>query len=105
MFFFIAGIQPKTVELEPSSRACPRCGLNQVRLKRVDHYVSLFFIPLIPVKRGTPFLECRSCGGLFSETGQPWAEGSQENRQTCPACGQPMDASFRYCPSCGRPVH
>ncbi len=26
MFFFIAGIQPKTVEVDAPSRVCPKCG-------------------------------------------------------------------------------
>ena len=104
MFFFIAGIQPKTVELDVPSRMCPKCGIYQARLKRVDHYVSLFFISLLPVKRGTPFLECRSCGGVFSETGQPWFEPSQEGSLSCPACGRPIDKAYRYCPSCVKPM-
>ena len=74
MFFFIAGIQPKTVELDAPSRMCPKCGLYQAQLKRVDHYLSLFFIPLFPVKKGNPFLECRRCAGVFTESGQPWFE-------------------------------
>jgi len=104
MFFFIAGVQPKTVELDDRPRMCPKCGLAQARLKRVDHYVSLFFIPLFPVKRGSPFLECGSCAGVFTETGQPWPGALQKGALSCSACGLPVDASFRYCPSCGRPV-
>ncbi len=104
MFFFIAGIQPKTVELDAQSRMCPKCGLYQAQLKRVDHYLSLFFIPLFPVKKGNPFLECRRCAGVFTEAGQPWFENSQKAPYLCPACGQPMDTSFRYCPSCGKPL-
>ena len=104
MFFFIAGIQPKTVELDTQSRMCPKCGLYQARLKKVDNYVSVFFIPLFPVKRGSPFLECRSCGGVFSEAGQPWVEPAQTSVPHCPACGRAVDASFRYCPFCGKPV-
>jgi len=104
MFFFIAGIQPRTVELDASSRMCPKCGLYQTRLKRVDHYISLFFIPLFPVKRGTPFLECGSCAGVFSETGQPWFEPARKGSRSCPSCGQPVEAVFRYCPSCGKAI-
>jgi predicted RNA-binding Zn-ribbon protein involved in translation (DUF1610 family) len=104
MFFFIAGIQPKTVELAASSRMCPNCGLYQAQLKRVDHYLSIFFIPLFPVKKGSPFLECRNCAGVFTETGQPCSEMSNNAPRICSSCGRAMDASFRYCPSCGRPV-
>ncbi len=52
MFFFIGGVQPKTITLDDSRRLCPACGLAQARLKRTDQYLSLFFIPLFPVKRG-----------------------------------------------------
>jgi hypothetical protein len=45
MFFFIAGIQPKTVALDGLPKRCPSCGLDQALTKRVDHYLSLFFLP------------------------------------------------------------
>ncbi|MGE5840491.1 MAG: zinc-ribbon domain-containing protein [Deltaproteobacteria bacterium] len=41
---------------------------------------------------------------MFTETGQPWFEASQGASLACPACGRPLEASFRYCPSCGKPV-
>jgi len=104
MFFFIAGIQPKTVKLDGQSRMCPKCGLHQAQLKRVDHYLSLFFIPLFPVKKGVPFLECERCAGVFTESGHPRYEPSQKGSQACPSCGEPMDPSYRYCPSCGQRV-
>ncbi|MBW1787700.1 MAG: zinc-ribbon domain-containing protein, partial [Deltaproteobacteria bacterium] len=59
MFFFIAGVQSKTVTVEDHPRMCPSCGLYQARLMRVDHYFSAFFIPLFRVKTGTPFVQCR----------------------------------------------
>jgi len=61
MFFFIGGIQPKTVLVDKQARSCSRCGHFEVYLKRVDHYLSLFFIPLFPVKKGAPFLICENC--------------------------------------------
>ena len=101
MFFFIGGVQPKTVTLEDTPRMCQACGLYQARLKRVDHYISLFFIPLIPVKRGTPFVQCQSCGSVFSESGEAWGQRPGTHVRTCPSCGQPVEPGFRYCPSCG----
>jgi hypothetical protein len=58
MFFFIGGVQPRTVIVDETPRLCPQCGLAQARLKRIDHYLSLFFIPLIPIKRGPVLLVC-----------------------------------------------
>ncbi len=98
---FIGGIQPKTRTLEDRPRMCPSCGLYQAFLKRTDHYLSLFFVPLFPVQKGTPFLECRSCGTISSETGEPLAR----KPPVCPYCGVAVEKAFRYCPSCGKPLH
>ncbi len=104
MFFFIGGVQPKTVTLDDTPRLCPACGLYQARLKRVDHYLSLFFIPLFRVKKGEPFLECNSCGAISDESGQVF-HGPEKMRGTvCPYCGKPLEPSFQYCPYCGRKV-
>lgn len=69
MFFFIGGVQPKTVRIDKQARLCPACQHSAVYLKRVDHYLSLFFIPLFPVKKGIPFLSCDNCHSVFDETG------------------------------------
>ena len=101
MFFFIGGVQPKRVTVDEQPRVCPSCGLARARVKRTDHYLSLFFIPLFRVKRGEPFLECPQCGvaGVSYGTGSAPALGPVPR---CPHCGYGVDATFRYCPSCGR---
>jgi hypothetical protein len=105
MFFFIGGIQPKTVTIEETPRLCPSCGLAQARLKRIDHYLSLFFIPLFPVKRGQPMLICDRCGAV-ADPHQPVARraGELPSAVTCPNCGRPVGPSFNYCPHCGSRV-
>jgi len=65
MFFFIGGIGPRTVTLDKQARICPECGRLALYHKRIDHYLSLFFIPVFPVKRGEPFLSCEGCGASF----------------------------------------
>ncbi|MBW2203456.1 MAG: zinc ribbon domain-containing protein [Deltaproteobacteria bacterium] len=102
MFFFIAGIQPKTVTLEEHPRMCQACGLYQTRLKRVDHYLSLFFLPIFRVKKGESFLQCQSCGSLSDESGDIWSRQSTDTNSTCPYCTQPVESKFRFCPSCGK---
>ena len=80
---------------------CPSCGLHRARLKRVDHYLSFFFIPLFPVKRGTPVLICDNCGIIgdgYGEPGTPF-EG---RGNTCPSCGRLLESHFRFCPYCGK---
>jgi hypothetical protein len=62
VMFLIAGVQPKTRRVDDNPQRCPSCGLAQAYTTRVDHYLSLFFIPLIRVKKGAPFLLCDRCG-------------------------------------------
>ncbi|MBW1707243.1 MAG: zinc ribbon domain-containing protein [Deltaproteobacteria bacterium] len=104
MFFFIAGIQPKTVKLDDHPRMCPSCGLYQARLKRVDQYISVFFLPIFRVKQGIPFVECQSCGSFFQESGEVFAGPSQRSVRTCPNCGKPLEPEHRFCPFCGKSV-
>jgi hypothetical protein len=71
-------------------------------LKRLDHYVTLFFIPLFRVKRGERFLECERCGGLFDETGRQPSRGFEYTPyQICPKCDRRLDPEFKFCPYCG----
>lgn len=106
-FFFIGGIQPKTIDLEEGSRICPICGLSRAKLRRVDHYLSLFFIPLFPVKKGEPVLICDRCGVVGDDT--YYRSPSDYLKVTkkdliCQYCGKSIAPDFRYCPFCGRPV-
>jgi len=105
VFFFIAGVQPKTVTLEEHPRRCSACGLDRAVTKRVDHYLSIFFLPLVRVKKGSPFLQCQSCGRLSHETGEAW-HGYREGRQglNCPYCGKRLESGFRFCPFCGKAI-
>jgi DNA-directed RNA polymerase subunit RPC12/RpoP len=102
MFFFIGGVQPKTVLVDKQPRDCLSCGQRFVYLKRTDHYLSLFFIPLFPVKKGIPFLVCNRCGSVVDETGRGIREQHTENR--CSHCGRSVEEDYVYCPYCGKSV-
>jgi endogenous inhibitor of DNA gyrase (YacG/DUF329 family) len=104
MFFFIAGIQPKQIVLEETSRPCPACGLFQTRLVRQDYYLSLFFLPLFRVKKGATVLECRRCGAQSASDSAGGFEfsGRADYNKVCPACGKTPEPSFRFCPYCGQ---
>lgn len=100
-FFFIGGIQPKTVTLDKTPRICPICGLNRAYQKRIDHYISIFFIPLIRIKRGEPVLMCDQCGVVSDrfQQGPGWKQ--REIVNSCPRCGKLLNRDFQYCPYCG----
>jgi predicted amidophosphoribosyltransferase len=101
---FIGGVQPKTRKLEANPRTCSACGQPRAYLKQTDHYISLFFIPLIPIRRGEPFLACEGCGRVFDERGARLATLREGMRPLCPGCGSRLDPSFSYCPHCGRRI-
>jgi hypothetical protein len=104
MFFFIGGIQPKTVRLEKHSRACPSCAHFELYTERIDQYIALFFIPLIRIRKGMPFTTCRHCNTVWDDP--PGSTGYESNQgsvaQTCGFCGKNVESNFAYCPFCGR---
>jgi predicted RNA-binding Zn-ribbon protein involved in translation (DUF1610 family) len=98
-FFFIGGIQPKTVVVDSNPRICPECGLSGAVLKRTDHYLSIFFIPLFRVKKGETYLECPRCGPIIERGGYRKEEAVVP---VCPHCKKEVSPEYRYCPFCGR---
>lgn len=104
MFFFIAGIQPRTVTLDDTPRICPACGLAQARLKRVDDYVSLFFIPLFPLRKGQPVLMCDRCHAASYPDAPAATPSGVRQKKECGHCGFPVESEFNYCPHCGKRV-
>jgi RNA polymerase subunit RPABC4/transcription elongation factor Spt4 len=103
MFFFIGGIQPRTTVIERKPGTCPYCSHNDIRLKRTDHYLALFFIPLVRVKKGMPYLTCDHCSTILNETGSYTAPGgwNTTREKRCDSCGREMETDFTYCPYCG----
>lgn len=101
MFFLIGGVQPKTISVDDTPMICPACGLAQAALKRIDHYLSLFFIPLFPVKKGVPVLICNRCHAVSSPGQSSMAASPRSVGARCARCGYPIDAEFRFCPGCG----
>ena len=99
MFFLIGGVQSRTIKVEEQARACPNCGSHSAYLKRVDQYLSLFFIPLFPIKKGQPFIECDRCKAALDPMGYG---ASQTHAGRCNYCRGRLETDFSYCPSCGK---
>jgi zinc-ribbon family len=99
---FIAGVSPKIKVLDQNPRRCPLCGSNQAYFKRTDYYLCLFFIPLLRVKKGQPFMMCDRCEKSVKEFGLDFGGRPQEGAGTCGFCGSTLDKNFKYCPQCGK---
>ena len=99
--FLIAGVSPKTTILDEKPQLCPVCGLARANYKRVDHYFSLFFIPIFRVKKGEAFIMCDKCEKEVKEFG--YGDGTLPGGKEilCDTCGEKIKEDFRFCPYCG----
>jgi RNA polymerase subunit RPABC4/transcription elongation factor Spt4 len=100
-FILIGGVQPKKIKVDDHWRTCPQCGTPTARLVRLDNYLSLFFIPLFPVKKGRVVLTCKRCGGVWDQNDPAARPEPRRVGPVCPACGQVVEPAHRFCPSCG----
>jgi ribosomal protein L37E len=98
---FIGGVGPRRKKLESHPRICSNCGLSQAYLVRMDDYLSLFFIPILRIRKGQPFVECERCGHVADESGKVYASGNDLQAIRCHRCGETLEKHFRYCPHCG----
>lgn len=100
--FLIAGVSPKTKIIDQQPRRCPVCGLTRACLKRVDHYFSLFFIPILRVKKGEPFVLCETCERMTHEFSNRYFRQEADPHPRCRECGRVVEKEFTYCPYCGK---
>lgn len=102
--FLIAGISPKTILVDGKPQLCPVCGLARAHYKRIDHYFSLFFIPLFRVKKGEAFVLCDKCEQEVKEFGYGRESFPGDEEAVCRNCGKKFKREFKYCPYCGKAV-
>ncbi len=67
MFFFLIVGTKEVVrgraEVPPEARFCPRCGVRRAFHGAARRsYLTLFFLPLIPLSGDRPCLACEVCG-------------------------------------------
>lgn len=101
-FFIIGGIQPRVRVLDERPVRCPNCGLHRASTRRVDHYLSLFFIPLIRIRKGEPFLACDQCGQTGPEGYPNASRPTPVPQQHCRSCDRKLPPDYEFCPYCGR---
>jgi len=102
--FIIGGISPRPKRLDSNPRPCPACGLYQAYLTRIDHYLTLFFVPLFRVKKGTPFIRCDRCERSVEDFPAEPRRGPHKEKLVCGSCAKALNNEFKYCPFCGNKV-
>ena len=98
---FIAGVGPRKKRLESQPRICMNCGLGQAYLTRIDNYFSLFFIPILRIRKGEPLVLCERCGHASDERGKVFTTGADLQAPRCLSCGEALKEDYPYCPYCG----
>jgi RNA polymerase subunit RPABC4/transcription elongation factor Spt4 len=96
VFFLIGGLGPRETVLKEPAAACPACGRPAFRSARLDQYLTLFFIPVLRVRKGTPYRICSACGARDEA-----AAGWPDRTRACRVCGRRLEADFAFCPRCG----
>lgn len=99
---FIAGVSPKTRVVDQTPRLCPACGLVVARLQRVDHYLSIFFIPVFRVKKGAEFIFCNRCDQPVCDPSTDAANEAHHFSSSCSGCGRAFQEDHHFCPYCGQ---
>ncbi len=62
----IWGLQWRDKTLSSGTFFCPHCNqLRPYKRKRPGFYFSLFFLPLIRIRKRQPFVECQVCKSRF----------------------------------------
>ena len=94
---FIGGVGPRRKRLDNQPRICTNCGLGQAYLTRIDHWLTVFFIPIFPVRRGQPVVLCDRCGHVADETGRPITRGTglAAAKSKCHQCGEILETDWR----------
>jgi hypothetical protein len=64
--------------------------------------MSLFFLPILPVKKGDEFTVCENCGLLNGDTNGGGSQPVAEESNRCSRCSTILEQNFVFCPYCGR---
>jgi transcription elongation factor Elf1 len=84
-FIFIFGVNPRETVLDEGLFLCPHCGVErQYVLKHSRSYVSLYFIPLIPLGKGREIVQCQFCQRSFTPDVLSSASKAKVKRQPVP---------------------
>lgn len=65
--FIVFGTRGRQTKLSEGEFYCPTCHASRhYERKLARNFFSLYFIPLIPLNKGTEFIECMTCHNAYS---------------------------------------
>jgi DNA-directed RNA polymerase subunit RPC12/RpoP len=107
VLFLVAGIQPiqrdvKDAELRRAR--CATCGMvSNFRTRSRLRYLTLFFLPVIPLSKAELIFTCERCGAPLGDESQPGPSVF-----VCPCCATRVNVRLQpgadvrvTCPHCG----
>ena len=66
---FIFGTRNVGTTKDQGTFYCPECqGYRPYKHKRVRRFISLYFLPVIPLDKLGEYVECQECGKRFDES-------------------------------------
>jgi ribosomal protein L37AE/L43A len=66
MMFIVFGTRGRHKKLGEGIFNCPQCGQQRAyHHKKIQRYLSLYFVPVVPMDTVTEYIECQTCGTTF----------------------------------------
>jgi hypothetical protein len=77
--FFLIGVRTKAKAIAQVERPCTKCARNTVQTAvETKKWLTLFFIPVVPLGGSTRFVKCNLCGLTLKAVGALDAQLSQK---------------------------
>lgn len=66
LFVFVFGYQSRAGVVDTGRFYCPVCRRKRrYKLRKTRRYITLYFVPAIPLGEGSEYIECDRCSGTF----------------------------------------
>lgn len=77
--FFLIGVRTKAKPIAQVERPCTKCARNTVQTAvETRKWLTLFFVPVIPLGGATRFVKCNLCGLTLKAVGDLDAQLAQK---------------------------
>src|SRR5215831_17503953 len=98
--FFVFGVATRDRDVSgvlPRRGHCVPCGfVSDLRQQRRQRWITLFFLPVIPISKVQDIITCNRCGASFLashpgfQSGMPGEASPDKAVLVCPSCSEKM---------------